>query len=136
MSNNNKCITKFCRNKTKRGNTHCSSCRVRIWRNNNPIEASYLNLKHNAKRRKKEFTISLDYFKQFCYETDYIAGKGRTRGSYTVDRKDETLGYIPGNIQKLEVGANVKKYLHYDWQTKYAVVTTEVEVSKTEWFDE
>lgn len=102
----------------------CSTCRSRRTRAADPIRYSFINLRTNAKRRGKVFTITLEYFKQFCYRTDYIAGKGRTADSYTVDRINESLGYEPGNIQVLPNADNVRKYLNYDWQTGAAQVVT------------
>lgn len=99
------------------------------------MKASYINLRENAKRRKKVFTITFDDFKQFCYQTDYMVGKGRTKNCYSVDRKKEELGYIPGNLQCLTVGQNKKKHLEYDYQTKTATVTT-VGQRSNQWFDE
>lgn len=88
------------------------------------MKDSFLNLRSNAKRRRKIFTISFEYFKQFCYDTNYMWKKGRTKKSYSVDRIVEELGYIEGNIQALEVGKNKKKHLEYDWQTKQARVVS------------
>jgi len=102
----------------------CSTCRSRRTRAADPIRYSYINLRTNAKRRGKVFTITLDYFRQFCYSTPYLTGKGRTATSWTVDRIIEELGYIEGNIQALQNADNVRKYLNYDWQTGAAQVVT------------
>ena len=67
----------------------------------------------NAKRRGKEFTITLEEFTQFCKETNYIAGAGRSSASYHIDRIDETKGYSIDNIQTLTNAENSKKYLKY-----------------------
>ena len=101
-----------------------STERSRKARAADPVRYSYVSLRNNAKRRGKVFTITLDYFKQFCYATDYLKGKGRTATSYTVDRIDESKGYEPGNIQVLPLVVNIKKYLNYDWQTGTATVVT------------
>lgn len=79
------------------------------WRSTHPIESSYSLLKSNAKRRGKVFTISLDYFRLFCYETNYIGKRGRTSLSYSVDRIIDELGYVEGNIQIRTVSENSKK---------------------------
>lgn len=129
------CETKYCRKQALKGRKICGACKTRRYRENNPMMASYMNLRANAKRRGKEFTITFEDFRQFCYETDYIQGKGRTKDCYSVDRKDETKGYVPGNLQRLTVGQNKKKHLEYDYQTKYATVTTVGQRSE-EWFDE
>lgn len=110
------------RRKRLKHRTKCGVCANNHWRQSDPIRTSYNNLKFNAKRRKKIFTITLAYFRRFCYRTNYIAGKGRSADSYTVDRKIEELGYIPGNLQRLTKSENVKKYLSYDWKTGFASV--------------
>lgn len=93
------------------------------------MKAAFQTLRHNATRRGKVFTITFDYFKRFCYRTNYMAGKGRTKESYSIDRHKNELGYIPGNIKCRTLSFNsskgarpVTKILNYDWRTKYATV--------------
>jgi hypothetical protein len=90
------------------------------------MKASYQTMKYNATRRKKPFTITFEYFKQFCYETCYMAGKGRTKESFTVDCEINELGYIPGNIKMRTKSINSRKHvsrLVYDWEhPDYAIV--------------
>jgi hypothetical protein len=89
------------------------------------MRSAYAALKHNAKRRHKQFTISFECFKQFCFETNYMAGKGRTKKSYSVDRIKEELGYVEGNLQVLTVSDNSRKrhkVLNYDWESGQAIV--------------
>lgn len=129
------CQTPYCRNEAEKGRTICGKCRSRKYRANNQMMASYMTLRDNAKRRRKVFTITFDYFREFCYKTEYIQGKGRTKGCFTIDRIREDLGYVPGNIQKLEIGANKKKHLLYEYQTKHATVVTTGQRSEG-WFDE
>ena len=130
------CKEAGCRKKPDRGN-YCFRCLTRRARAKDPVKAAYWILKANAKRRGKVFTLTLDEWREFCVETEYIAGKGRTSKSASVDRKIEALGYTRENIQKLPLGENVKKYLNYCYQTKTAMVTTSVtNTEKIEWFDE
>ena len=102
----------------------CGSCAARAWRATDPVRSAFNNLKSHAKQRGKPFTITLDYFRAFCIKTKYLAGRGRSADSYHVDRIDERLGYVPGNLQVLTNSENVKKYLSYDWQSRYATVYT------------
>lgn len=107
----------------------CNYCKVLKWRKEHPIEYAYQKLRGNAKRRGKEFTITLEDFKKFCYETEYIMRKGRTKISYSIDRIDDNKGYVPGNLQPLTVSENSKKerrrkYLDYDAITGIAKVIT------------
>ncbi len=96
-----------------------------MWREQNPLQACYNNLKSNAKRRSIPFTLTLEQFATFCYKTDYLKGKGRKSASYSIDRIDNDKGYTLDNIQVLPLGENSRKgnkILHYDWQTRYATV--------------
>lgn len=101
------CSTKYCRNKARNNRTICSTCDKRAWRKKHPMKAAFQTLRQNTRRRAREqgrpkpFTITFEYFKQFCIETNYMAGKGRTKLSYTVDCVIEELGYVPGNLQRL-----------------------------------
>lgn len=78
----------------------------------------------NAKRRGKPFTITFAYFCQFAIKCQLMLNKGRTAEAYTVDRIDNSLGYIPGNIQMLPRRDNTIKQrkLEYDYRSKYGRV--------------
>lgn len=95
-------------------------------RSRNPLKYSFNNLKSNAKRRGKIFTISFDYFCKFAIETNYILSKGITKTGYTIDCIIEELGYAEGNIRSILNPDNVKKQrrkemiLKYDQQSKIA----------------
>lgn len=133
------CSTKFCtrpvrvRKNKKQSGSYCSTCEKKRWREKNPMKAAFQTLRHNSTRRKVFFDLTFEQFKQFCYETDYMAEKGRTKGSYSIDRivEGKKPGYTFSNIQKLSVTDNTlkeherrnrKKILIYDWETKYATV--------------
>lgn len=64
-----------------------------------------------------------------------MAGKGRSKESYTVDCIDPKLGYIEGNIQcllKSENSSKGTKVLHYDWHSKTATVIENFRQKETE----
>jgi len=114
------CKTKNCR-RVSHGRQFCSTCRKRKSRERDPIRAAYVNKKSDAKRRGIEFTITLDYFRKFCYRYKFIKNMGRSANSYSIDRIDNNKGYIPGNIQVLTVAQNASKgtrVLSYDWYHK------------------
>ena len=114
-----KCETKYCKNKRRKGRNKCSTCGKREWRTKFPMKAAYQTLRHNATRRRKPFTITFADFEKFCYEFNYMAGKGRTRLSYTVDCIVNSLGYVPGNLQSLTRSDNARKgtkILIYDYR--------------------
>jgi len=119
------CITEGCQKKPRKGHRMCCTCASKKYRAANPMAASYQNLKQNAKRRHKIFTITFEYFKQFAYETNFIPGNGRRKDSHSVDCIIAELGYVPGNLERLslqENGRKKDKILVYDWRTRSALV--------------
>lgn len=119
------CETKYCTNKKAKGNNFCHRCIMAKWRANNVMKASYNALKDNATRRKKEFTLTFDEFKEFCQATKYIAGKGKSKDSFSIDRYENDKGYTADNIRVMTLSQNASKgtrVLMYDWHTKYARV--------------
>lgn len=78
--------------------------RTRRYRQKFPIKYRYWCLRHNAKRRKISFTLTLEQFAAVYRE------------GMTIDRIDCLRGYEPGNIQALSrydncrKGATVDKY--------------------------
>lgn len=122
---NNKCHTPRCKNSKAPGNKICHSCISKKFRANNPEMACYKALKCNAKRRGKDFKLSFNQFKIFCRKTDYLAGKGRSKESFTIDRINNDKGYTMGNIRLLSKTENCSKgskVLQYDYATRYATV--------------
>lgn len=111
-----KCTTPYCRN-TAEGK-HCSTCRSRKARRADPVKYAFTNLKGNAKRRGILFTLTLEQFREWCHQVNYVGLKGRSANSYTVDRIFEEVGYHADNIRLLTNRNNVKKYFSYDWRTK------------------
>jgi hypothetical protein len=85
----------------------------RVIRQENPLKYSFQNLKDNAKRRGKEFTLTLEEFEKFAVKTAYMHRKGRGRFSYTIDRINPEKGYTLDNIQVLTNSDNVRK-MHID----------------------
>jgi len=74
-----------------------------------PIAYCYNSLKSNAKRRGKDFDLTLEEFRIFCEETGYIDNKGKRKDSATIDRKDASKGYSLGNLQILSLEENSRK---------------------------
>lgn len=109
------CSTLSCRKKAQLNRTICRSCRTKREREKDPERYAYVVLRKHAKERNIPFSITLDYFREFCVKTGYLAKKGVMKDSYHVDRKVEMLGYIPGNLQVLTNSENVKKFLDYKY---------------------
>lgn len=109
------CIEKRCTNKRQKGRKYCSTCRKKKWRAKYPMKAAFQTLRQNRRRRDKEqgkvtpFTLTFEQFKKFCIKTKYMAGKGRSKESYTIDCIIPELGYTYENIQKLSESDNSKK---------------------------
>lgn len=126
-----KCKTAFCRNNPDR-RTYCSTCRKRNSRKRDPMRYAFETLKFNAKRRKKAFTLTFKQFATWATEHDYLASKGRTSTSYTIDRDDENEGYHIWNLRLRTLADNVAKSnqhrakirmtLSYDYQSQTAAV--------------
>lgn len=131
MKQKAKCQTKYCRNRTF--DKHCSTCRSKKCRANNPYRYAFNNIRNRAKQRGLAFTITFEQFKTFCIKTKYIAGKGRSADSYTIDRIYNNIGYHIDNIQVLVKRDNTRKYyLSYDWERKIATIFKPQEVEETE----
>jgi len=104
-----KCSTKYCRNERAPNRTICHKCRSRLFREKHPEIYFFNALRNNARRRGKEFTLTLGQFKQFCKETGYLQGKGKQRNDMTIDRIDSSKGYSIDNIQILTLSDNSMK---------------------------
>lgn len=79
-----------------------------------PDKYAYKNLKTNAKRRGKEFSLTFEEFIEFAIKHNYIAGKGITKTGLHIDRIDNRKGYTIDNIQVLTNSENIRKYMTYD----------------------
>jgi len=109
------CCAYHCKNvphPKKRGlcHTHYSRWRRLI----DPVYDRFVNFKGNALRRNKNFTITLEEFREFCNRTGYIIKKGKRGRNCTVDRIRNWEGYHIDNIQLITDTANVRKYHDHD----------------------
>lgn len=104
-----KCATESCFNEAAKDRTVCLTCRDKVWRLRHPVEYVYKNLKHNAKRRGKVFTITLEDFREFISDTDYMTRRGRKRRDLTIDRVINELGYEKGNLKIITKSRNSRK---------------------------
>lgn len=118
------CITFRCINTPRKTGFFCNSCYTKKYRKNNPVKASFYNLKNNAKRRGKKFNLTFEEFKEFAVRVDLISNSGRKKHSYHIDRIDEEKGYTKDNIQLLQNTYNVKKYHIYNKEKDLAFVLT------------
>ncbi len=109
------CCAHSCKNKPnarKRGLCHKHYAILR--RISDPVYDRYFNFRGNAKRRGKEFSITLLEFRNFCEETGYIVAKGMRGSRCSIDRIDNAKGYHIDNIQILSMRKNLEKYHNSD----------------------
>lgn len=104
-----KCTTKHCRNIAAKRRTICYKCITAKYKEKNPVKYAYYVLRNNAKRRGVAFELTFDEFSEFCVKYDYLAGKGRKKESYSIDRRDNTIGYLKSNIRVMTLGENSRK---------------------------
>ena len=101
-----KCTTEGCLNEAQPLRRICGKCRSIKYREKYPLKYWYNTLKHNARRRGKSFTLTIDQFETFCMKTGYDKYKGKTATSLSVDRIDNTLGYSMDNIRAITLSDN------------------------------
>jgi len=97
----------------------CVTCRVRMWRANNPIRAIYNAVKNKARRRRIPFDLDFAVFEQLCHETDYHARRGRSVKHLHIDRIDALRGYHNDNVQILTAEDNIDKSHHEETRSRY-----------------
>jgi len=102
-----KCSTPGCKNKRDKNRSTCASCHTRKVRANNPIKYIYDNLKSNAKRRGKEFSLTFEEFKSFCATTSYDKLRGLKAEALSIDRINPNMGYSFDNIRAITFSENV-----------------------------
>lgn len=106
------CLTPRCRglvNKKKHKTNKCSRCKWKRFKENNPLKYSFGNLRRRAKQRKKEFALTFEQYRDFAIKTDYARLKGKTSLSLSIDRIDDSRGYIAENIQAISLRENSRK---------------------------
>lgn len=105
----NRCEMSFCRRKAKKHRRICSMHIARRWKENRPEAYAFNTLRCNAKRRGKEFGLTLEQFRAFCRRTGYLKHKGQEAESMSIDRIDNTRGYFIDNIRVISLSENSRK---------------------------
>lgn len=65
--------------------------------------------RQNCRRRGKTNTVTLEQFRNFVGNTDYLQLKGRTKFSLSIDRIRSDEGYTFSNIRTITVSVNSAK---------------------------
>ena len=63
-------------------------------------------LRHSARKRKLPFTLTVESFQKWCFETGYLEKRGNKPGDLTVDRIDWNEGYHIWNMQVMTHAEN------------------------------
>lgn len=104
------CCAYACRNKpVKKKGGLCHKHYARKVRELDPVQSRYNQFKGNARKRNKEFTITIEEFRHFCKRTGYIITKGNRGQNATIDRRCNAHGYHLWNIQLLTNRQNARK---------------------------
>lgn len=104
-----KCNTKRCRNKRAKRRNFCYRCISRQNRERYGVQSTFYFLRGNAKRRGIDFDLTLEQFRVFCTNTEYLKLKGKKSGSMSIDRIDNRRGYEIDNIRLITLAENSRK---------------------------
>lgn len=85
----------------------CSKCASRRQKELDPVGMAFHHMKHRAIERGHKFTLTLNYWRGWCFFHMPITGQSRRhKDGLSVDRIDGERGYEPGNIRALPLGVN------------------------------
>lgn len=101
-------------------NNHTKSCGCIRSRPEDKVSYNqYCNIRHKAKHRKLDFTVSFEYLERLYDEQnqkcklsglDISFSKTKSNGTASLDRIDSSKGYIEGNVQWVHKHINQMKW--------------------------
>lgn len=94
-----KCRTKFCRNRRIHWRSLCAKCRSRAYKAQHPRRYHFNLLRCRTYERGIPFGLTFEDYERFCKETGYFENKGTELFSMTIDRIDPSKGYRLDNIR-------------------------------------
>lgn len=103
------CKNPGCVRPCAKNRTTCYPCKLKREKELDLVAWAYRKWKANAKQRNIPFAISLEYFRQFCVDTQIMNGRGIYGHSLHIDKIIDELGYVEGNIRPLTNSENAKK---------------------------
>ena len=103
------CAKRGCRKPKTKKSALCAKHHSRKFRELKPDKYAFANLRHHANRRGIEFTLTFEQFIEVAKPAGYIEAKGRTARALHIDRIDNSLGYVAGNIQVITASENCSK---------------------------
>lgn len=93
------CKAHGCKNNRSGKDPLCPKHRHRYNKENDHCKYVYNTWLANCRRRGIENLVTLEEFRKWCRETDYLEKKGRKHDSYTIDRIKSELPYTIDNMQ-------------------------------------
>lgn len=110
------CVAYRCTRKHTPKDRFCAKHSKRHQKESNHVSYCYANLRQNAKRRGKQFDLTIEEFRCFCEKTKYLERKGKSGKSASIDRVDPAKGYSIDNIQVLSLAENSRKAMQERYQ--------------------
>ena len=105
-----KCIAYgCCKPSVKKKGELCHTHYRRKMKEKDPVFIRYRDFKSNALRRGHVFTVTLEQFRKFCVDNNYIIKKGNRGRNMTIDRRCNIHGYHIWNMQVLTLLQNQRK---------------------------
>lgn len=124
LTKGKRCIVLFCSKERTGRKCYCSTHARKRDRIKYPETTYYQRLKSGAVKRGIRFLITLEEFKEWCLEVDFIGAKNSAKRRYwSVDRKKPELGYVKGNLQLMPTVENCKKAWEEDYEEHPAKAT-------------
>jgi len=74
-----------------------------------PVAQRYMQFRSKSKYRGIENSVTLEEFRKFCVDNDYIVKKGNRGKRCTIDRRCNIHGYHIWNMQILTLRRNASK---------------------------
>jgi len=87
----------------------CHKHYARKRREESLVTVSYNQFRQNAKKRGKEFSVTMIQFKAFCMRTGYLIEKGKRGKNATIDRRCNLHRYHIWNLQLMSNSQNDRK---------------------------
>jgi hypothetical protein len=104
-----RCICEGCSKKSQKRSPLCYKHAKRQWAEKHTAHYKFANLRTNAKRRKKDFTITREWFMEKVKDSGYIENSGRHAQDLSIDRPDNWRGYHEDNFRVVTVHYNSVK---------------------------
>jgi len=107
------CVAYGCKNKHTPKNRFCAKHNHRYQKFKDPVRYCFNRKKNNARTTRIEWKLTLEEFREFCEEHNYLERTGKLATSASIDRIDPGKGYEKGNLQILSLADNNRK-MHED----------------------